>query len=553
MSWAVCTADCIQLGSALWPACLVASWPPVTRSFQVLLCVAVVGPGTALRAQSMRADRYDSTSRSWSPLRGPGAIRWNWEGAVVENWLGVPFGVAFAAGNPAALPFDVTETATRFDFKVSTERGSLRGATDPGTVEVVKVAGSGWRLLGGNGVVVGSAELEQVEIGAPAHINTPGPGVPTPILSFDTSGSALRELSVRLQGMGGWKLKQFALGIGAGLLGTERRTARSPTPRRMRATAAGVVAGAAWQALSAPVTLGVQVRHGRSTETALINTVAAGTRIYHVWGFAEPVPLDLTTLYYRRIQRTLVGAGVSVAGHGLRTDWVVSYERSHASDRQSSIAANDPPADAWKGYTTRVVAAIRRPSTRVLSIRVERETSAGDVTGFDSEYPAFHHETSLLRVDTNLGVPITESWVIAGGIGFDLLRDFRTDDRVQIASDLDVWRPRVQVDVARQSNVLGLAGRVWAADLAPTGTIPDPSAMGPLYGQLVAPELGLMSLPQNRYGGSVLVSTTLAQWNVRLGLGWATTSGRRRTVSTLQTPRGSRRVVSVGLRFESLR
>lgn len=473
-----------------------------------ILAPALARPGAA---QALRSDRYaapvatragDGGAAPWSPLWFPGAAGWRWGAHPLREPAATPGGLAFELGNPAALALELDAPAARFAAGSAGEAGGFRSPAEPGKVEVFRLAGSGWRPLAAGGVA-GGAEVEQATLRAPMLATMPGAGSGTPVASFDTAASALRELSARIHGVGGWRVGPISVGIGAGVLGTERRTIRAPTPRRVRGATTAGVAGLAWRPGASPLRFGLHARRARSAETALIHTVAAGTRVYHVWGLGEASPLDLSTLYYRRLDRDAWSLGAGAAGRTLRLDWVAGFESGAEEGRQSSVARNDPPADVWSARVNRALLRVRWPDWRGhdrLVAGVEWEAVAGDVTGFEADSAEFRFEAMRIATGASLRMPLSGPWEATLTFGFDIYDEHRGDERVGVASDLNVWRPGAQVRLARAAPAWGAALRGWTHALAPTGALPDPSALGPTYRAYVAPELALIATETHGFG-----------------------------------------------------
>ena len=172
------------------PVALVLLLGAVPASAQSLGLTPESGRPSWLEAWSSLATRADLPRRLAHVDAVPGALL-----------LPAPrVGLFWTAGNPAALRAELNDTRTDFRFAAAHESGSFRRPLDPGGRSIQQAGGSGWTPVDRRLALTGRAEVneERFDPGTSADVQEPYPT--SPFVTLDTSATAMRRTSARLEG-----------------------------------------------------------------------------------------------------------------------------------------------------------------------------------------------------------------------------------------------------------------------------------------------------------------------------------------------------------------
>ncbi len=177
-------------------------------------------------------------------------------------------------------------------------------------------------------------------------------------------------------------------------------------------------------------------------------------------------------------------------------DWVVYGERTWRREKHASELVANRPAERWEADGRALGAAAQRPflAGALLATTYIRASSLdGDAYRHDLEGAIFRANESVLDATTDLRyLPPGSPWMLAlvGSLQRESRR--RNDFIAEIWSDIEGWTTGIGLEVARAlgpSTSVSLAygaSFYWA-----NSSIPNPELMGPIYQELLAPELSL--------------------------------------------------------------
>lgn len=496
----------------------------------------------------------DGAWRRWSPL-APVAdlVRPSAPVSVFSLVLLTPtphVGLAWTAGNPAALADDVSDSYTEFLGSVRGENGALRRPLDAGRVGGQQVSASGWRPLGTSGGVVGGVTVEHASSSEGAAANAFEPYGMSPHVFADSSGADLGRTMARLEGAGGWRLGPWGLGLALGHQSWDTRTGVTQTPRFHLGALSGAVVGMTRDAASGRVTLGAHGRWRSEVQRLSLSTRQAETTGFVFEGYGEPVIHRLAARqgYARRVEREGGAAALSaeVRAAGLR--WIVYGEASRLEERQfDQLTTNYPPTDDWdaRGHAAGIAAeAGTRDRGTHVAASLRWSTVSGDAkrAGLEDEGVLFEADESVIDGAVDLRVAPGNGW--KAGAHISILRENRdrTDRLARIRSSVQAWRPGLALEAAHDVGsrlALGVgAGLAW---YTPSGGIPDPSQLGAGYRTWIGPDLSYMAT-----GSQTLTGLFTLRWlspggqAVSLEARYQRASARETAVSIPLAPTGTR-------------
>jgi hypothetical protein len=506
----------------------------VGRALQPLVAVAALATAVATaRAQvtdapgTLNGDGLPQWVASWSPLNYLADLPRELPGraATFSELLLMPaprIGVFWTAGNPAGLPFEVGDEHVQFGFGLLNASGDCRRPLDAGKVVRRRFSGLGWGELGERGGVIGRAVVEQTNLKDGAFADVLLPYGSNPFIVMDTTGHELGRTAARLEGAGGWRVGRLGLGLSLGYEAAETRTVASPVPRLNRGSATGVAGGVSHELLGdGRLRLAVAGRWRRAVERIQVTLVAAQTRLYQLEGYAEPVPLDPGSRYDRRLEREAWGFDLAVAGRALDGSFVGFARTEEMQEIQfNRMYESDPPHDRWDASGWTVGAAAQRPfaGERLLVTGwVRYSVLEGETHRWDIDDVTFRATEKSFKADLELRVLALQGWEAAGHLS--LVRDYRTrlDILGRLRSVIHDWQPGAGIEVVRSLGPrFALSAGALLAGYAPSGGIPNPSFMGPVSLQYVAPELTLQvtggRITKFRLGGRWQATAGLAFW-----------------------------------------
>jgi hypothetical protein len=491
-----------------------ASWGAVLTVAAITSC-GVSDEASAQTPSEAGGDPAPAWMRAWSPLSPVADL----PRVVPGNELRVPglglrppprSGLFWSAGNPAALAAEIADAWSAYGYETRGEDGAYRRPLDPGEESGWRLAAEGWRGAGVRGAAIGRFVVDRAEQSGPALANSVAPFGSNPFVPFDTSGTALGRTTIRIEGAGGMQLGALGLGAALGFEALETRTEGSPVPRLMRSAAPTAGLGATLAVPRTGATLGIHGRWQSVASRTNLYAVAATTRLYHLRGYTEPPPQDLSTYYLRESDREARALGAGITGRALGLRMTLFGEIERAREAQTSLAAANPPQDVWDaaGTTFGAAAEGRLPGGLLLHGTVRRAALEGELRLVqDPDYVAFTAAEKRLELTGELRLPL-ENWEFALLLSGVHEGRVRTDSLAGFGTEIVSWTTGGGIEALRRLPVgFTLTAALGAAVYRAAGALPMINDPGFVYAGVMGPELSF-------YGSDALSRTGT------LTLGW---------------------------------
>jgi hypothetical protein len=468
-------------------------------------------------------------------------------------------GLAWTAGNPAALARDAADAHTEFRSAARGESGAYRRPLDAGRTNSFLASAAGWRPLGATGGVVGGVTVERAVLSDGAFAGVGEPYAMTPHAFADSSGTDLGRTLARLEGAGGWRLGNWGLGLALGHQSWDTRTGVTQIPRSQRGSRSGGSLGLTRDVAPGLATVGVHARWLSEVQHLSVSTRAAETTVFLFEGYGEPVLTRLGARqgYTRRVERDGGAAVVSAQVRAAGVRWVAFGEASKLDERQfGQLFSNDPPTDQWvtRGHRAGIAAEAGAAGRGTHVVAILRWASvAGDATraGLEEEGTLFEADESVVDGALDLRFDPGNGW--DAGVQVSVAREDRDriDRLARIRSSVQAWRPGIAVEAARALNdQITLGAGTGLAWYTPSGGIPDPSHLREGYRTWIGPEFAYVATPSR-----TLAALVTLQWRspggqaVSLEAGHDHTTARESATVFQFTPTGSRTAWNIALRW----
>ncbi|HEX4628782.1 MAG TPA: hypothetical protein VH137_08335 [Gemmatimonadales bacterium] len=491
----------------------------------VLWALALATAPNALGGQSLglNPDRdLPDWMQSWSPLALQGDLPRRLpsaSSALPLLLLPLPrVGLFWTAGNPAALPAEVADTYADFQLALARQDGAYRRPLDPGQSMLAQVSTLAWGRVGTAGAMIGRVVVDRETLDPGTQADVTDPYATSPFFVTDTFATAQRRTRARLEGAAGWELGRYALGGALGYETLDNATVQGGVARRSRRVVPALAIGATRSLGAGGVRLGVHARWRGAAETVDLVELTALTRVYEVQGSRESSPIDLLRApYYRRIEESAPSAGVAAGGSWGALQWILFGEVARLHQRLWRQQQDNPPLDRWDTRAWTVGGALERPlgARGLLVVELRRAALSGDGgLAFDSLAVSF---TAVERAFTgSVGLqllPAAGRWVGLARLSVVNERRERADSMAQRRSVLETLTPGLALEAGGPvSDALFLSVGYARGAYQAKGEIPLPSAQGPFYQRLIAPELDLES------GSAAPQALSVAtRWQVRGG------------------------------------
>lgn len=440
--------------------------------------------------------------------------------AALPRLVNVPApraGLLWSAGNPAGLPFEVDSSRVEFRILLSSAEGDYRRPLDAGAETRQEVAASGWRRVGQRGASIGRAAFQTAEFDRAVFANVHSPFGTNPHVIVDTSGTALDRTAAALEGAIGWEIAGFGIGAALAYEAGDTRTVASPVPRSIIRSVTGVRVGVARPIGTHGLRIGAHGRWQVGAERVRLWAVGAGTQLFHLEGYNEPRSQNLSTFYFRRLERSGTAAGVSAAGRVRDADWAVFGELARAEEDHFAERRSSPVTDRWSADARTLGFALHRSPAHGLGAGIDLRWTRldGDAErALDDAPVSFTAGESLLQSAIDVRWT-THAWQASGRI--HLVHGDRTRRDLSVGARSEIDGLQVGGGIALAHTVaeklrvgIALAGTGYA----PVGGMPDPSGLGPVYARFIAPELAVSGTNARARAASVDAA-------------WSWTPGRR--------------------------
>jgi hypothetical protein len=544
----------------------------VSRATRRLTLTLALACPVALRAQSTDDGErvtdagYAHWLTAWSPLapiaEHPRSLVRLGAGPQLLVAPAPRVGLARFARHAAALPLEIRDTADggRFEelrLRAAHDAGDYRRPLDAPAATVLQGAGLGWRTLGTRGAGIGRVVVDREAQGESPPTSRVQPYTSSPFVVADTLDPEVSRARARLEGMAGWRVLGFGVGLAAGVDTREVRSIDTPLRRGSRATrqalGGGVSRALPWMGL----VVGAHARWQEGRENASLVPGPGQGIAFSIRGYAEPDSLVVaTTSLIRRIDARADAAGVGAGARVLGAE-VVAYadvtsrRERHAEGSPAIVAAS--PRDRWSATGREWGVAVQRRAwgERALLTGWARGSSLeGDARRPDLEGIIFTAEESRVELlgEARLALPGSRwRFALQGGTTRDAVT--RLDYVASLRSDVVAWRPSLHAEAARTvgaSAAVSLA--LGARQQATSSTIPRAADQGPVYRGYVAPALAVDAGAATVLGGALT-----ARWRLRDATWWVALGAEslsRAGAELSSAPEGSRTLwsMAVGVR-----
>jgi hypothetical protein len=419
-------------------------------------------------------------------------------------------GLLWTAGTPAALGVEATDGGVQLSVARAAEGGAYRRPLDPEGAHTFRVEGLGWGPLGARGAVLGRVVAQQLDLDAASPSDIAVSSASDPFVPTDTVVPMLRRVSVQLEGGIGGQFGAWAVGLTLGALVEDDHTRNSSFPRLVKRSLPGVAAGIARALPFAPVRLAVYARWMGGDETIILPGQPAPGTVYGLDGYSEPDPKAVTSSspFFYRTDRSAWADGFAATGTLGGAAWTLYAERARRTDEHVSVRRLDAPTDRWHATGSAYGAAVQWPLARYdlyVTAQWRNDRLTGNATRADLTGVIFRATESVSRLTADVRYLPASAWAVAGTLSLVRESRRREDFIAETYTDLKAWTPGLGVEVARAFGSNAVSAGYAIAAYTPSGGIPDPSTMGPIYQQLIAAE-------QSLYATSVHPSLTAVTW-----------------------------------------
>lgn len=478
-------------------------------------------------------------------------------GPLMPQLLALPaprIGLAWSAGNPAALPDELDSSWVQLAFTAGGTSGDYHAPSAAASEGTVGAELAGWRRIGSNGAAVGRAAIERATLGSGTYAIFAAPAASSPFVPMNTSRPASSRPVVTLEGAQGVALGGWRLGMAGGYRASENNSNNTSAALIDRASAAGVVAGAV-RALGG-VRVGLTARVLVESETAYLLANPFAVRVYVLDGYASVEPADVQfglQPFYRRSERTSSAFGAHAAGRALGAQWVVYGETQALRERQIPIVLATPPTDRWTTDGVLVGAVAQRRAGHVLATaRAEWNAARGEAQRSSDLGGIYQTKTSRMAVLGDVRyASATSPWMGAAVVSLDRAYQWADDRGARATSDVTVWSPALAVEIAKriESGVVIAAG-YGMAQYTPNAVVPSLEKRGRGYTLLVAPAVELAAATARARTTSADVRWRAAGREVRVRIWQSSLEPTARPDPSVPLPPGSRSVWGIAFGVE---
>lgn len=467
----------------------------------LIACLLAVSVSSGAVAQSFGLDGehdFPVWMRGWSglrlaadlPRRLPGA------GVAISSLVfGAPrVGTFWTAGNPAGLVDGIRDTRSDFTAGWSRQRGDYRRPLDPGAARLMQGGAQAWKGFSPTFSMLGRVELDQERLDPGTRANATTPYGSSPFVTVDTAGTGVRRTRAVLEGVAGWKLGRWGLGVTVGFEARDHSTILSGVVRRVTGSTPGLVLGATRRL--GGVEFGVQGRYRHRAEEIRVFERTQNARVLQLTAYSEAIPVDLIEPYFRRTEEDASAFGANLSGKFDRVTWAAVAEVTKLQTRLSRQRINDPATDRWNASGWEARGEVQRPlgsrGLLTLHARIVSVSGDGDLVT-DSSGVIFTADESAFETEAELRLlPAERGWAGTLTVGWARESRQRQDLGAQLGSNISATTPSVALELGRTvgSSLFVSVGGAMAA-YGPTSVIANPASRGPVYRYYIAPELDL--------------------------------------------------------------
>jgi hypothetical protein len=405
-------------------------------------------------------------------------------------------GLAWSAGTPAALGDEVTDAWVGLAAARTHEAGDYRRPLDPDALRATWFEGLGWGPIGTKGAVVGRVVIAQLDLDPAARSDVASPYASNPFVASDTTVPALSRVAAQLEGGIGGRFGSWAAGLSLGAMVGDDHTRNSGFPRLVKRSIPGVAAGLSRALGFLDMRLAVYGRWMGGDETIILPGQPAPGTVYVLDGYSEPDPRAVTpqSLFFYRADRSAWSEGLAATGRVARVAWTLYAERARRTDEQVSARRLHAPTDRWHatGVTYGLAAQWLLPRHDLyVTAEWRLDRLRGDATRADLTGIIYRATESASHFAADVRYLPPSRWAVAATLAILRENRLRQDFIAERYSELRAWTPGIGLEVARSFGVNAVSLGYAVSAYSPSGGIPDPSTMGPIYQQLIAPEQSL--------------------------------------------------------------
>lgn len=427
---------------------------------------------------------------------------------------GIPvrYGLAWTAGNPAALPWEMADSWSGLAGSFQSTSGDYRRPLDVRSAHQLSASGLAWGEVSTNRAAIGSVEVGHTSAEPGSEAVTPTPYENGPFLIADAEIPRLRRTHVVLDGALGSRFGEWGVGIALGYTAAEERTQEHPVVRFVRDIGFAGTVGLLRE-MPNHVRVGFHGSAVARRETTIVSAQRQSTEVRPFVGYGEPdvIALVQPDNHFRRTTGRDLGITASVADSNDR--WLLYAGTSAAEERGvgTRMALPATAHDSWSTRGARFGVGATLPLAGSLKLFGQWRTATGHAftPGIDEEIYVI--SDSRLESVVTWQPSRTGAWQALAAIRLSRVAEQHRDRLVGLSSDLVLWSPGGSVTVAREmSPTVAIELSYSVTAFRPVGTIPSLDRFGELAREITAGGLTyytLASTPQ--------YLSTVLRWKVR--------------------------------------
>jgi len=434
---------------------------------------------------------------AWSPLKSfgdlPRELPMSSSGIPVLAMPTEKVGVFWNGGNPAALPWDVSNPYQQANVSRTTESGRFRRPLDVPHQDASRVDALGWRPLGENGSVIGRVAVDRTIDDPSSFSNTLDPYSSSPLAVIDTTASALRHTGAGLEGAGGWRLGRWGLGIGLGYQTGLRQTISAAFTEQNKAVSSGINLGVLRE-LGQHFRVGLRAHWNVGQETINVLEVGQEGIVFVLQGYNEVQPTQVQVNFFRRSSEDNRRLGLDGGGELGAIRWAAFADVGKNRERVTSARQDDPPTDLWSTTGPAGGVSLQAPLFGGKFTLITKGTFSQLTGKAQHVLPAreglgasesFYDGRVSLRLN-----PTHEGWESVVGASLNRQNRDRADAFAQVRSAVSGTISSATVDIGKSMTPrLKIAAGYAIAGYSGSATIDSKNPGGVLYQTLFRPEL----------------------------------------------------------------
>lgn len=495
--------------------------PSVAAAVGVLALSALSALPAPASAQAV-GDAGDSGLPAWVTAWSPAAVVGSLPRRLPRAAPATPsllypteqVGLFWSAGNPGALAWEAGAGRNEISLSRASQDGEYRRPLDPAATVVTSATGIGWQPLGARGAGIGRVSIDRTTNDPSSWSDVTRPYGSSPLVMVDSSTSALRTTGARLEGAGSWRLGEWGVGLTLGYDTRRTSTVQAGLVRHNRGLIPGATVGVARRFGGSGIHAGVRAGWQGGEESTDVIAVGAEGRVALLEGYREAEWFFVGQPRYRRTSRSAVTGGAGIGGTLGGGHWVAYADGVTLTERLAVERSDEPVEDRWATSGATVGAALQLPviSRRAtLTVQARRQVLTGDATLHGGRTGLATDETETTGSAELRYLAPSGAWAASVRAAVSSDQRERVDSVAGMTSSTDGLTPMLRVELARRlTERLTIIGGYGLAQYDGGGTIPSAEAAGPLFRNVFAPELDMMTSSMRTQAVTVAV-----QWRLR--------------------------------------